>query len=98
MKLIKLKPKEYMSFDGREVVSIICKATADDILTTYRRTNKNRGEISLYQMNMNNEVVGYYKSITEAAKTTGANISSISKVLRGEMKTTHGYKWKKHKT
>ena len=42
---------------------------------------------------MTNNIIATYHSVNEAARTTGADSSTISKVCRGKLKTHYGYKW-----
>lgn len=46
------------------------------------------------QLNINNEFIAFYPSLKEAARAVKCNSSQIWKVIHGQRKTTHGYKWK----
>ncbi|MGN6604448.1 MAG: IS1595 family transposase [Ginsengibacter sp.] len=42
----------------------------------------------------NGEIIGEYPSIIAASKATGIGEAAISRVVRGERKSTHGFVWK----
>jgi hypothetical protein len=46
----------------------------------------------IYQLK-NTKIIAQYQSIKEAAEITGINVVTISKVLRGIKKSTHGFVW-----
>lgn len=49
----------------------------------------------IYQYDSNNNLIGVYKSCAEAARACGGDASTISKVCRGEKKTSRGFIWKR---
>ena len=52
------------------------------------------GSYVVLQLDKNNNILNEYKSVNEAARQTGCDSSAISKVCRGKLKTTGGFKWK----
>ena len=50
-------------------------------------------ERSINQYTTNMKFVAHYDTITQAGQTNGYDISNISKVLRGKMKTAYGFIW-----
>lgn len=45
------------------------------------------------QVSLNGEVIARYKSISEASRQTGVNLSHICQCCRGNRKTNGGYRW-----
>lgn len=43
------------------------------------------------QLDIEDNMVGMFKSIAEASRATGINKTCIAKVCRGERKTSNGY-------
>lgn len=65
---------------------------------SYNLLNKYKAEEDLrkkkvIQFSLQGEVVRSYKSVTEAATSTGTNSSSIAKCCRGEYKIAGGFYW-----
>lgn len=52
------------------------------------------GSFVVLQLDKNDNVLNEYKSVNEAARQTGCDCSTISKVCRGKLKTHGGFKWK----
>lgn len=50
-------------------------------------------EVPVYQLDLDGNILGEFKSMSEAHRQTGCNVSKISLVCSGERKTTGGYKW-----
>ena len=46
------------------------------------------------QMDVEDKVIAEFKSVAEAAISSGANRSSIAKCCRNEYKSASGFKWK----
>lgn len=46
------------------------------------------------QMDLEDNVIAEFKSVAEAANSSGANNSSIAKCCRNEYKSAYGFKWK----
>ena len=53
------------------------------------------GSLRVQQINKDTgDIINIFNSIVEAAIATNSDSSAISKVCRGKLKTTNGYKWK----
>ena len=52
-----------------------------------------RKERAIKQYDMNGNHIASYKSVTEASKATGIKVCNISRVARGDAKSTGGYIW-----
>jgi len=52
------------------------------------------GSFVVLQLDKNDNILNEYKSVNEAARQTGCDCSTISKVCRGKLKTHGGFKWK----
>ena len=52
------------------------------------------GAYIVLQLDKNDNILNEYKSVNEAARQTGCDSSAISKVCRGKLRTTGGFKWK----
>lgn len=50
-------------------------------------------KVSIYQLDMNNNIIKEYESMNEAARVLNIPAASISKCCRGERQTTHGWKF-----
>jgi len=55
---------------------------------------KKEKEKPVIQLNLDNEIIKTFKSLSSAAKQTKLDKSRISKCCHGEAKTTGGFKWK----
>lgn len=49
--------------------------------------------LTVYQYNLNNELINTFKSCNEAAKAINCAVSSIARCCKGERKTAAGFKW-----
>jgi len=56
--------------------------------------SKQGGAYTVLQLDKNDNIINEYKSVNEAARQTGCDCSTISKVCRGKLKTHGGFKWK----
>lgn len=52
------------------------------------------GSYIVLQLDKDDNILNEYKSVNEAARQTGCDCSTISKVCRGKLKTHGGFKWK----
>lgn len=82
------------SFDTPECASnIIQKALYEESLglkiKSYVLTKK------IYQMDLNDNIINTYKSISEAEKATGIPNQTIGKAVLGKLKQSGGFKWKR---
>lgn len=50
-------------------------------------------EVPVYQLDLVGNIVGQFRSMSEASRQTGCSVSKISLVCSGKRKTTGGYKW-----
>lgn len=50
--------------------------------------------VSVVQLDKNDEVIATYRSLHEAKRQTGVNESKICEVAKGRRKTAGGYKWR----
>ena len=68
---------------------------SDNIKHAYDTGLKKPSGKTVLQIDVNtHKIINIFKSAKEAERITGINYSSISKVCRGEYKTSGGYKWK----
>lgn len=51
--------------------------------------------IAVQQYTLNGVLINTFPTITEAARSTGSNISKISACLKGRRKQTNGFKWER---
>lgn len=64
------------------------------LLEKYPITEKiDNSEKKVYMLDINNNVLKVFDSITSAAQSVGGERSAIKRCCRGEIKTTCGYKW-----
>lgn len=56
--------------------------------------SKQGGAYTVLQLDKDNNILNEYNSVNEAARQTGCDSSAISKVCRGKLRTTGGFKWK----
>lgn len=70
------------------------KATANStVKATPKAKKSNRVTVSVVQYTPKGRRIRGYKSLTAASVTTGVNVGSISKVVRGIGKTAGGFRW-----
>lgn len=50
-------------------------------------------EVPVYQLDLNGNIIGEFKSMSEAHRQTGCSVSKISLVCSGKRHTTGGYRW-----
>lgn len=63
-------------------------------LNTRSKNNCLNAEKQVVQISMDGNIVAKYKSISEAARQTKSQLSSISCCCRGKLKTANGFMWK----
>ena len=61
--------------------------------STPKIKKSNRVTVSVVQYTPKGRRIRGYKSLTAASTTTGVNVGSISKVVRGIGQTAGGYRW-----
>ena len=54
-------------------------------------------EVPVIQMDMNGLILNTFSSMAMAERYTGINRRNISSVIRGNIKSTHNYKWELQK-
>ena len=59
-----------------------------------KNNNQDRSEMVL-QIDLEGNTIAKYKSLTEASRKTGINLTSISNVCNGKRNTAGGYIWRK---
>lgn len=62
--------------------------------TRTKRASEKRS-IKVIQLDLNDNILNVFKSMTQAEKETGALASHISKCCNGKSKSAGGYKWRK---
>lgn len=66
-------------------------------LVVSERCGKRDGSIAVMQYTPDGELVGLYKSMSEAARKTGIAECQIAAARTGRQRTAHGYIWKTYK-
>lgn len=69
------------------------KASWQRGLSTRRKNNRLNAEKPVKQISTDGEIIATYKSISEAARITNSQLSSISCCCRGKRKTANGFMW-----
>lgn len=64
------------------------------MVETRTRLGQSRGEMAVVQLSLNGEEIGRYRSISEAARQTGAYAAAIPRCCRGELRQHHGFIWR----
>ena len=59
-----------------------------------KNNNQDRSEMVL-QIDLEGNTIAKYKSLTEASRKTGINLTSISNVCNGKRNVAGGYIWRK---
>lgn len=59
-----------------------------------KNNNQDRSK-SVFQLDLEGNIIARYKSLTEASDKTGVNLTSISNVCRGKRNSAGGFKWRK---
>lgn len=60
-----------------------------------KESNEDRSK-KVYQLDLNNNFIASFKSMTEASTITGINLTSISQCCNNKRNHAGGYKWTKH--
>lgn len=63
-------------------------------LETRKKNHKENARKAVIQMDMEGNYVARFRSISEAARETGSNLSSICNCCKGLRKSTNKYRWK----
>ena len=95
---IRLKPDKKMTYEGREVVEIICKELPSErdarIAQMMKASNHNRMAVIATHSNGASDPL-IYSSMTEAGEVLGIDPSHISKACKSKTATAGGFLWQK---
>jgi len=75
-----------------KTVKVVAKAAPAKTVSKKAKTN-NRNTIAVVQLTPRGRRIRKYNSMSDAERATGVNTGSISKVVRGIMKTAGGFVW-----
>lgn len=84
------KKREFEALPEEEKTRIIEKRKKTEERKKYRENNK----VPVIQMDMNGNYIKTFPSILAAAQEVDCNPSRIKRVITGERKSTHGFKWR----
>ncbi len=87
----KMAPKATKAVASK-TVKVVAKAAPAKTVSKKAKTN-NRNTIAVVQLTPRGRRIRKYKSMSDAERATGVNTGSISKVVRGIMKTAGGFVW-----
>ncbi len=76
------------------------KGRKHSLITRRKMSNAKIGkpkEVPVIQMDMNGLILNTFSSMAMAERYTGINRRNISSVIRGNIKSTHNYKWELQK-
>jgi muramoyltetrapeptide carboxypeptidase LdcA involved in peptidoglycan recycling len=78
-----------------KTVKVVAKSTPATPSKTVSKKAKtsNRNTIAVVQLTPRGRRIRKYNSMSDAERATGVNTGSISKVVRGIMKTAGGFVW-----
>ncbi len=88
---VKAAPKATKAVASK-TVKVVAKAAPAKTVSKKAKTN-NRNTIAVVQLTPRGRRIRKYKSMSDAERATGVNTGSISKVVRGIMKTAGGFVW-----
>jgi hypothetical protein len=75
-----------------KTVKVVAKAAPAKTVSKKAKTS-NRNTIAVIQLTPRGRRIRKYNSMSDAERATGVNTGSISKVVRGIMKTAGGFVW-----
>jgi len=75
-----------------KTVKVVAKAAPTKTFSKKAKTS-NRNTIAVVQLTPRGRRIRKYNSMSDAERATGVNTGSISKVVRGIMKTAGGFVW-----
>jgi len=75
-----------------KTVKVVAKSTPSKTVSKKAKTS-NRNTIAVVQLTPRGRRIRKYNSMSDAERATGVNTGSISKVVRGIMKTAGGFVW-----
>jgi muramoyltetrapeptide carboxypeptidase LdcA involved in peptidoglycan recycling len=90
----KMAPKATKAVASK-TVKVVAKSTPATPSKTVSKKAKtsNRNTIAVVQLTPRGRRIRKYNSMSDAERATGVNTGSISKVVRGIMKTAGGFVW-----
>ncbi len=88
---VKTAPKATKAVASK-TVKVVAKAAPAKTVSKKAKTN-NRNTIAVVQLTPRGRRIRKYNSMSDAERATGVNTGSISKVVRGIMKTAGGFVW-----
>jgi len=88
---VKTAPKATKAVASK-TVKVVTKAAPAKTVSKKAKTN-NRNTIAVVQLTPRGRRIRKYNSMSDAERATGVNTGSISKVVRGIMKTAGGFVW-----
>ena len=94
--VVKTAPKATMAVAPKtKTVKVVAKSTPATPSKTVSKKAKtsNRNTIAVIQLTPRGRRIRKYNSMSDAERATGVNTGSISKVVRGIMKTAGGFVW-----
>jgi len=87
----KMAPKATKAVASK-TVKVVAKSAPAKTVSKKAKTN-NRNTIAVVQLTPRGRRIRKYNSMSDAERATGVNTGSISKVVRGIMKTAGGFVW-----
>jgi len=91
--VVKTAPKATKAVASKtKTVKVVAKSTTSKAVSKKAKTN-NRNTIAVIQLTPRGRRIKKYNSMSDAERATGVNTGSISKVVRGIMKTAGGFVW-----
>ena len=94
--VVKTAPKATKAVASKtKTVKVVAKSTPATPSKTVSKKAKtsNRNTIAVVQLTPRGRRIRKYNSMSDAERATGVNTGSISKVVRGIMKTAGGFVW-----
>jgi muramoyltetrapeptide carboxypeptidase LdcA involved in peptidoglycan recycling len=94
--VVKTAPKSTKAVASKtKTVKVVAKSTPATPSKTVSKKAKtsNRNTIAVVQLTPRGRRIRKYNSMSDAERATGVNTGSISKVVRGIMKTAGGFVW-----
>ena len=91
-KTVKAAPMKAAPKKATKTVKVVAKAAPAKTVSKKAKTS-NRNTIAVVQLTPRGRRIRKYNSMSDAERATGVNTGSISKVVRGIMKTAGGFVW-----
>ena len=88
------KTKKIVKATAKTLKAVAMKAKSTPSKTVSKKAKtSNRNTIAVVQLTPRGRRIRKYNSMSDAERATGVNTGSISKVVRGIMKTAGGFVW-----